>query len=169
MHPIFKQEFISQSIYRLDENTQKIKNCLDTLSEEEVWKTPNESANSIGNLILHLCGNIRQYAVSSLGGTSDLRERDKEFARETFIIKHELFQKLEQTAKEAIQTMDQLNDSDMIQKREVQGFHFSDIGVVLHVVEHYSYHTGQIALLTKLWKNKDLGFYAGIDLNAKNN
>ena len=52
--------------------------------------------------------------------------------------------------------------------RSVQGFNFSGIGILVHVVEHLSYHTGQIAFYTKQLKNEQLGFYGDIDLNVKN-
>jgi len=74
------QEIIAQSIFRMQENPPRIKNCLERLSETEVWQKPNEASNSIGNLILHLCGNITQYIIASLGNTEDQRTRDLEFS-----------------------------------------------------------------------------------------
>lgn len=162
------QEFSEQSILRIDENTDKIFKCLDTLSEQEVWKQPNDVSNSIGNLVLHLCGNIRQYAISSLGDMEDVRERDKEFDPEIKLPKTELTSRLKHVADEAKTVIENVDQDNLLFKRHVQGYHFSGIGIIIHVTEHYSYHTGQIALLTKLWKNKDLGFYADIDLNVKN-
>lgn len=85
-------EFIEQPVSRLRENTPKIKKCLDELTEEEIWKRPNASSNSIGNLIIHLCGNITQYILSSLGKTEDKRERDKEFLMKGGLNKKELFE-----------------------------------------------------------------------------
>src|ERR1700740_39439 len=73
-------EFITDIITHLDENTKKLKTCLDELEETDVWKRPNEHSNSVGNLILHLSGNIRQWIISALGGEEDIRERDKEFS-----------------------------------------------------------------------------------------
>lgn len=161
-------EFINQSIYRMDENTSKIIKCLDLLSEDEVWHKPNASANSIANLILHLCGNIRQYAVSSLNYVKDVRERDSEFITKGGLNKKNLVEKLNKTVEDAKEAIRNLREEELLQVRSVQGFNFSAVGIIVHVTEHYSYHTGQIALITKLIKNQDLGFYAGIDLNTKN-
>lgn len=141
---------------------------MDQLSDKEVWEAPNESANSIGNLILHLCGNITQYAISSLGGTEDHRERDKEFQVSEQFSKEALLEKLNNTLEKAKAIIDKASLHELLKKRKVQGFEMSGIGIIIHVTEHYSYHTGQIALLTKLWKNKDLGFYDDVDLNFKN-
>lgn len=168
MNTNFIQEFKSQSIHRIELNTPRIVKCLAELTEEEVWQRPNDVSNSIGNLILHLCGNIRQYAISSLGGKEDTRERDKEFSATGGYTKAELLNKLETTVAEAIQTIKDSTEENLLLVRSVQGFTYSGIGIIVHVTEHYSYHTGQIVFWTKLLKNKDMGFYAGMNLNIKN-
>ncbi|SNY99866.1 DinB family protein [Flagellimonas pacifica] len=163
-----QQEFISNACYRMDESLRMIKICLDKLPEKVIWQEPNESTNSIGNLILHLCGNITQYGIASLKGLEDDRNRDAEFATLSGYSKEELFQKLAETVQMAKKSFTEANREELLEKRSVQGFEFSGIGNIVHVVEHFSYHTGQIALWTKLLKNADLGFYDGINLNTKN-
>lgn len=162
------QEFKSQIILRMEENTPRIERCLLELTEAEIWQRPNPASNSVGNLILHLCGNIRQYAIASLGRTDDLRERDAEFAAKSGFSKSELFEKLRCTVAEAVETLRSASDEEMMRQRLVQGFQMSGIGIAVHVCEHYSYHTGQIAFWVKLLKGADLGFYANLNLNAKN-
>ncbi|MBA4058162.1 MAG: hypothetical protein C0490_25830 [Marivirga sp.] len=161
-------EFVGQSISRLQENTPKIKKCLDEMSEEEIWRRPNPSCNSVGNMILHLCGNITQYIISSLGGIADNRQRDLEFSTEGGYNKIELFGKLKSTVTQATEIISKINPEEMLTRHSVQGFDLSVIGIVVHVVEHYSYHTGQIIYWTKLLKDKDMSFYANIDLNKHN-
>jgi uncharacterized damage-inducible protein DinB len=161
-------EFISQAVFRMQENTPRIEKCLQLLSEEDVWKKPNEAGNSIGNLVLHLCGNITQYILSSLGNREDKRIRDKEFSIMGGYNKEQLFKKLAVTVAETVHIIQSLDDSQLMHIRSVQGFQLSAIGSIIHVAEHYSYHTGQIILITKLITNKDLNFYAGYDLNKKN-
>lgn len=168
MEEKIREEFVQNSLYRLDESTRMNTISLTQLLEEDVWKRPNESLNSVGNLILHLCGNITQYVISSLGETEDKRERDMEFSTESGFNKTELLQKLVETVEIAKRVINDASIEQLVRKREVQGFYFSGLGVVLHAVEHYSYHTGQIAFWTKQLKNKDLGFYDGMDLNIKN-
>lgn len=164
----FSQEFIEQSIFRMEENNERIKKCLAMLSEEEVWQKPNPSSNSVGNLVLHLCGNIRQWVISSLGNIEDTRQRDLEFSATGGFTKAELLEKILNTVAEANETIKNLSEAELLKKKEVQGFDYSGIGIIIHVVEHYSYHTAQIAFWTKLLKDKDLGFYADQDLNVKN-
>lgn len=160
-------EFINQSIFRMDESTHRIKLCLETLQEDAIWQRPNNASNSIGNLILHLCGNIRQYAISSLSGAEDVRVRDAEFAARNGPGKQELLERLAGTVEEAKACMRGMDPAELLQVRRVQGFQLSGIGIIIHVTEHYSYHTGQIAFWVKCLQDRDLGFYAGVDLNAK--
>lgn len=161
-------EVIDQAILRMNENTPRIEKCLNHLTEEEIWQKPNSSSNSVGNLMLHLCGNIRQYIISSLGGEEDKRTREREFTETKSLNKSELLKKLTDTVHIACRTIRNLSEEDLLEMRSVQGFNYSGIGNIIHVVEHYSYHTGQIAFWTKLLKDRDLGFYDGINLNLKN-
>jgi len=162
------KEFVDNTMYRLDESSRMIAIAFESINEKQVWLRPNESSNSIGNLILHLCGNITQYAISSLGEKEDVRHRDIEFETTSGLSKQELLIKLSDTIAAAKATIENTTSEQWLKKREVQGFHFSGIGVILHVVEHFSYHTGQIAFWVKQLENKQLGFYDGLDLNIKN-
>ncbi len=162
------EELVKNALYRMDESTRMIQKSLNEIEEDELWLKPNESLNSIGNLILHLCGNIRQYIISSLGETKDVRDRDAEFAIHNQATKSEMFAMLEETVDTAKRVIFDSSSTQLLQVRSVQGFSFSGVGVIIHAVEHYSYHTGQIAFWVKQLKNKDLGFYKGIDLKIRN-
>ncbi|GAB3650380.1 hypothetical protein GCM10028791_17480 [Echinicola sediminis] len=161
-------EVIKHAEFRLKENTAKIKSCLEWLTEEEIWQKPNSSSNSVGNLVLHLCGNISQYIISALGGQEDKRERDLEFSIEGGLSKEALIKMLKNTIEESIEVLDKLDQESLLKKYNVQGFHYTGVGNVVHAVEHFSYHTGQIAFWTKVLKDRDLGFYGGLDLNKRN-
>ncbi|WP_339726007.1 DinB family protein [Maribacter stanieri] len=162
------EEIVENALYRMDESTRMIKKSLAEISEDEVWHKPNPSLNSIANLMVHLCGNISQYVISSLGETEDKRNRDDEFSVTGGLTKDELFTKLESVVDDAKRVIFNVTPNQLVKMRSVQGFSFSGVGIILHAVEHYSYHTGQIAFWVKQLKNKDLGFYDGIDLNKKN-
>ena len=168
MNEEFIKEFIFQAIHRIDENTPKLIACVHELQQDEIWKRPNLHSNSVGNIILHLCGNIRQYAISSLGSRKDIRERDKEFSANGGYSASELMKKLSDTLDEAKSVIQNISAEELLRKRKVQGYTHSGIGIIIHITEHYSYHTGQIIFWTKLLKDKDLGFYASVDLNVKN-
>jgi len=169
MEEKLREELVKNALYRMDESTRMIQKSMTEISEEELWQKPNDSLNSTGNLILHLCGNITQYIISSLGETEDNRNRDLEFTSNKIGDKSELLAKLEDTVDTAKRVIFDSSTEQLIQTRWVQGFSFSGVGVIIHAVEHYSYHTGQIAFWVKQLKNKDLGFYEGVDLKIKNN
>ncbi len=163
------EKLVKNALYRLDESTRMIQKSLVEIDETELWQKPNESLNSIANLILHLCGNITQYIISSLGEKEDTRERDLEFSVTSGGSKSDLLMKLETTVDEAKRVIFDATPEQLLKVRSVQGFTFSGVGIIMHVVEHYSYHTGQIAFWVKQLKNTDLGFYKDKDLNALNN
>lgn len=163
-----KSQFLSNAQLRFDENTERIEKCLQLLGEEELWYSPNQSSNSIANLILHLCGNIGQYVLSGLGGEQDQRNRQEEFTSRETHSRAELYDILLTTVSAAKEIINAMDEEELCMIYRIQGFDLDGISVVIHVVEHYSYHTGQIALLTKLIKNQDLGFYAGQNLDIKN-
>ena len=161
-------EFLEQCIIRLELNTPRIKQCLDIITEEQLWQRPNETLSSIGNLILHLRGNITQYIISSIGNKTDNRNRDAEFSANDGYNNDELYQLLNNTVEQAVTVIRNCDEEQLLKKRSVQGYNYTGIANIVHVVEHYSYHTGQIAYWTKILTGKDLGFYANHDLNLKN-
>ncbi len=163
-----KQEFINDCIQHLNEYTKRIETSLQLLTEEQVWQKPNEVSNSIANLILHLCGNMTQYVLSSLGSETDNRERDKEFSTQGGLSKEALLQKLVAVIEKISFVIQQQDEDSLLRIRSVQGFSKTGLAIILHVTEHYAYHAGQIALFTKLMTNHDLGFYKEHNLNTKN-
>ncbi|HZE99317.1 MAG TPA: DinB family protein [Planctomycetota bacterium] len=150
-----------------DESLPRIRTCLSQLSVEEIWSRPNAETVSVGNLVLHLAGNVRQYLIAALGGVPDIRERQAEFDATGPMPTAELLSRLEKTMEEASGVLDRLDPSTLLQTHRVQGFVESGLSILVHVVEHFSYHTGQIAYVVKSRKNVDLGFYRGKNLNAK--
>ena len=164
----WRTELALNAAYRMDESLRMIDISLQELDDIELWKRPNSSSNSVGNLMVHLCGNIRQYAISSLGQHPDKRERDSEFSISGGLSKSEVSVMLKETVSQAKAVISSATEEELLRYRDVQGFNMSGIGIVMHVVEHLSYHTGQIAYWVKLLKDQDLGFYDGFDLNIKN-
>lgn len=161
-------DFKSNAIYRIEESTRMIRKALDHLPESAFWWRPNPASNAVGHLLLHLCGNMRQYVVSGLGGAPDVRERAMEFEPEAKPTPEETWQKYLETVAEVTQSIRLARKEAYLKERTVQGFRMSGIGMVLHAVEHLSYHTGQIAYAVKAKQNQDLGFYQGVDLEQKN-
>lgn len=160
-----RTQIVSEAKRRMIESVNRIRKCLGLLTEEEIWRRPNEHTVSVGNLVLHLCGNARQWILSGLGGRADHRERDREFAVPGPVDTAKLLQDMDALMDEIDQVLQQLTSEALVTGRSVQGFEETGIGIILHVVEHFSYHTGQIVYYTKVTKNIDLGLYQGINLN----
>ena len=162
------EEFTSNSLFRMDESVRMLEICMRRLNARSFWDRPNPASNSIGNLLLHLAGNIRQYVISGLGGAADTRLRDAEFSQDLRNDPQEVWEHFLGTVNEARKVIKRATEADLLGKKNVQGFHLSGLGMVLHAVEHLSYHTGQIAWSIKAAQDTDLGFYDGTDLNLKN-
>lgn len=147
-----------------EESVPRVKKCLSLLSEEEVWRRPNDSLSSVGNLVLHLCGNARQWLVSGLGGAPDERDRSAEFERVEPLPIAELLRLLDELESDCRATLAGLRPEDLRRVRSVQVFEESGLSILVHVVEHFSYHVGQISWETKRLRGIDLGYYAGQSL-----
>src|SRR5215831_6700421 len=153
-------EFIARSRYHLAKDfVPKIERCLEQLTDEQIWWRPNEQSNSIGNLILHLCGNARQWIVSGLGGATDARDRTAEFTQREMIPGASLHSLLQRTLNDVDLTLEQCDSSKLLDRQTIQGTDVTALAAIFHVVEHFSMHTGQIILLTKLMTATDLRFY----------
>jgi len=152
--------FIEQAIdFLTSEYLPKIERCLEQLSNEQIWWRANEESNSIGNLVLHLCGNARQWIVSGLGFEVDARVRDAEFSRRDPVKRAELLNLLRTTLADVESVLRKLDPSTLLEKRTIQGTEVDVLNAVFHVTEHFSMHTGQIITLTKLLTATDLRFY----------
>ena len=154
------QAFIARAQHHLGEDfLPKIERCLGLLNDQQIWWRANEQSNSIGNLLLHLSGNVRQWIVCGLGDAIDSRDRDSEFAQRAEIPRAELFDRLKRTVDEAVATLARLDPDKLLEKHRIQGLEVSALEAVLHVVEHFSMHAGQIFLLTRVLAKEELAFY----------
>jgi uncharacterized damage-inducible protein DinB len=154
------QAFIGESRrYLRDEYLPKIRRALEGLTAEDLWWRPNKESNSVGNLILHLAGNVRQWVAGGIGGAPDVRKRQEEFDREGGMTGPELLELLEATLAEVDDVLADLSADRLGEERVIQGLNVTVLQALYHVVEHFSMHTGQIIYLAKLRSGRDLGFY----------
>ncbi|TAM80910.1 MAG: DUF1572 domain-containing protein [Acidobacteria bacterium] len=137
---------------------RRIIRCLELLSEEEIWWRPNSASNSVGNVVLHLQGNVRQWIIAGLGGEADRRDRDREFAETGPIPRRILLAGMRRTIKEAQVVLADIIPQDLLDIYFIQGYRVTGLQAVCHVAEHFAFHTGQIIYVTKLKRGKDLKF-----------
>lgn len=158
--PTVARTFIDQARKFLsDDYLPKLERCLAQLSDEQIWWRANEKSNSIGNLLLHLSGNARQWIVCGLGGAPDARVRQQEFAERRVIPRDELLQTVRQTLADVDRTLADFDPEKLLNQYPIQGTTVTALEAIFHVTEHFSMHTGQIILLTKLLTESDLHFY----------
>jgi hypothetical protein len=143
----------------LEQYWPRLRGCVESLTVEQVWWRPNPASNSIGNLILHLNGNVRQWLVASFGKLEDTRNRPAEFNETDGIPPSVLLDKLDSTMQEAAQVLSRLTQTELLAQYEIQGYTVSGLDAVYQVVEHFGLHYGQILYITKSLSGADLGLY----------
>jgi uncharacterized damage-inducible protein DinB len=151
------QTFLSESRRLLTSDyLPKIERCLAGLGDEDVWWRPNEASNSIGNLLLHLCGNVRQWIVGGVGGREVERDRRREFDEREHLPAGELLTRIKSVVAEADAVLAGLDAETLQGERHIQGHDVNVLAAVYHVVEHFGMHTGQIIFLSKTRGGRDL-------------
>jgi uncharacterized damage-inducible protein DinB len=140
----------------LSDHLPKIERCLERLSDEDLWWRPGEASNSIGNLLLHLAGNVNQWIVGGVGKRPYQRERQKEFDERTHLSGRELVSRLKAVVEEAAGVIGSVDAESLLSRRQIQGYDVTVLEAIYHVVEHFGMHTGQIIVLTKIRTGEDL-------------
>lgn len=143
----------------LEQYWPRLRKCVEPLTDEQAWWRPNEASNSIGNLILHLNGNVHQWLVASFNRLEDNRDRPAEFNQRESISASALLERLGATMQLASEVLAQLTHDDLVAPYEIQGYHVSGLDAVYQVVEHFGLHYGQIVYIAKAQSGRDLGFY----------
>lgn len=155
-----ESEFLNFSADNLAELMGRIETCVGKLTPEQVWARSSTNQNAVGNLLLHLNGNVRQWILHGVGRQPDLRDRDSEFAARDGLGAQQLLARLRATVEEAVALVRALPPERLMDSTAPQGYDVTVMGAIYHVLEHFSGHTFQIILLTKLFTGEDLGFYA---------
>jgi uncharacterized damage-inducible protein DinB len=166
MTDALQKDFLDSSIDTLRQHSGRIANCLGKLTADQVWARGSENENAIGNLVLHLCGNVRQWIIAGVGGSPDVRQRDGEFAARGGVPVTELAERLRTTVEEAVVVLGGVTAERLSEPLKIQGYDATGLVAIYHVVEHFSGHTGQIIFATKMLTGEDLGFYRHLSRSA---
>jgi hypothetical protein len=149
--------FLAHSATKLQQMTAHIEACVLKLDPAQIWNRGSEAQNSIGNLMLHLTGNVRQWIGWSIGGQPDIRRRDEEFASGSN--PDDVLAKLKSTVGDALAILKNLPADRLTQSVPTQDGERTALEVIYQVVGHFQQHTGQIIFATKLLTGEDLKFY----------
>ena len=151
----------------LEQYWPRLRSCVESLTDEQIWWRANEPSNSIGNLLLHLNGNVRQWLVASFNRLEDARNRPAEFGEREMVPGSALVARLDSTMQESAKVLSRLKDADLLATYEIQGYTVSGLAAVYQVVEHFGLHYGQILYITKMLQDRDLGFYRELNKTGR--
>ncbi len=154
------REFVDYSAKKLRQLATRIETCLKKLNRQQIWTRGSEHENAVGNLVLHLGGNVRQWIIAGVGGAPDRRDRDAEFAARNGDSAEALAAALHATVEEACAVLARVDGERLLERIVVQHYDVSVMEAIYHVVEHFSGHTGQILFAAKALTSEDLGFHA---------
>jgi len=152
--------FLSRSRYWLTkEYPIKLRHCVNALPRGVVWARPNHASNSVGNLLVHLTGNVTEWILGGIGGREITRDRASEFARRAGDDGVALLDNLETVLREVDAVLAGLSEKDLERSIVIQGRDTTVLSAIYHVVEHFAMHTGQIIFLTKTYAPNKIHFY----------
>ena len=158
--PDFAHSFLDRSRrYLTEDYLPRIRICVGRLGDEDLWWRARDTSNSIGNLVLHLAGNARQWIVGGVGGAPDTRRRQSEFDERGPIPREELLARLAAAVADADAVLARVTPAGLGERRLIQGREVTVLDAIYHVVEHFSMHTGQIILLAKMRAAEEIRFY----------
>lgn len=148
--------FLRHSSLKLEQMTGFLTNCMNRLTDEQIWERHGAHENAVGNLILHLCGNMRQWIMHGVGGAADVRTRDQEFSADGGMTGAELLRLWNETVREARGVIDSLPPEKLADRTTPQGRDVTKLDAIYQVVGHVQQHVGQIILLSKQMCRTDL-------------
>lgn len=166
MDASFERIFLQFSADKLKQFSARIAECLGRLNYDQVWARGSDNENAVGNLVLHLCGSVRQWIGTGVGGKPDVRVRDREFRARGDVQPSELRERLEGVIADVVPIIEGLPAERLTEKVVIQSYNVTILEAIYHVVEHFGQHTGQIVYATKQLTSQDLGFYKHLNNSA---
>jgi hypothetical protein len=163
---VIDNEFVRISIEKLRRSGSRIEDCIGRLNHDQIWTRNADNVNSAGNLVLHLCGNVRQWIGFGIGDLADQRDRDGEFAARGGLDPKELIERSRKTVSEAIDILGNFDTARLMDKVTIQNLEVTKMEAIYQVVEHFAQHTGQIIFVTKMLTGDDLGYFKHLNPGA---
>ena len=163
---MIEKDFLRISAENLRRSGSRIEDCVGRLNHEQIWTRNADNLNSVGNLVLHLCGNVRQWIGFGIGELADQRDRDGEFAARGGLEPAELIERARQTVSDAIGIIGNFDGARLLEKVTIQNHEVTTMEAIYQVVEHFAQHTGQIMFITKMFTGDDLGYFKHLNPGA---
>ncbi len=163
---MIEKDFLRVSTEKLRRSGSRIEDCVGRLNYDQIWTRNADNVNSIGNLVLHLCGNVRQWIGFGIGDLADQRDRDGEFAARGGLQPAELIERSRKTVSDAIGIIGNFDTARLLEKVTIQNYEVTKMEAIYQVVEHFAQHTGQIMFVTKMLTGDDLGYFKHLNPGA---
>ena len=128
----------------------QINACIDVLTDEQLWWRPNEQANAVANLVVHLSWSNRYYFEQVIGGREIGRNREAEFTARDGFPKPKLLETWRHSLGVVQEVLDGLQPDQMMEATDRTGKPTTYGQILLHVTHHNAAHMGQIVWITKL-------------------
>jgi Protein of unknown function (DUF1572) len=151
----------------LEQYWPRLRGCVESLSDEQIWWRPNPACNTVGNLLLHLNGNVTQWMVASFNRRNDERDRPTEFNEREKPGGAILLERLGATLDQVAKVLSRLTPGELTATYHIQGYTVTGLHAVYQVVEHFGLHYGQIVYITKMLRGEDLGFYRELNTTGR--
>lgn len=148
--------FLDYSSKKLEQATKDLNTCLGKLTDAQVWEQHGAHENAVGNLVIHLCGNMRQWIMHGVSGANDVRVRDAEFSTRDGWSAAALGELFGTTVTEARNVLASVTTERLVERTTPQSREVSVLEAIYVVVGHVQQHLGQIIVLTKQMTGKDL-------------
>jgi hypothetical protein len=142
--------FVAETRKTLATMHGKIVHCLGQLSDEDLNWRAFVGANSIGNIVTHLCGNVTQWIIDGVRERPSRRNRPGEFAQDLVVTREALLEQLGRVVREADETIAGMTAETALAPRRIQGYDETPLSAIFHAVTHFEGHTHQIVYITRL-------------------
>lgn len=159
MGPLSKA-FLEESKSRFESSFIRLNHCLEQIDEKQIWWKPDPRMNSIGILIKHLCGNLRQWTVIQMNNSEDHRNRPAEFIDETKLSKKDLLQLVKKINDDFFAAVNNFNPERLSERKVIQGYEVTILSALYRSLTHLEGHVGQIILLTRLQLGENYKIYS---------
>jgi uncharacterized damage-inducible protein DinB len=131
----------------------QIRAAVEALDDDQIWWRPNETSNSIGNLVLHLSGSLNHYLNRGYGGLECTRDRDGEFAERRHVPRAELMATFDAMVANAEKTFERLTPERLTEPAAESKQYATVAEELISINSHIANHTGQIVWIAKALKD----------------
>ncbi len=138
------------AIQFLDHKLDQLRRILEEFPEHKIWERPGPDMVSLGNLICHVAGSMRDWFENGLGQGHWNRDRQNEFDRSGDLTRAEILDELNETRQHCDSFLQEVNADNWNDERHFRNKSYLVREVLWHQVEHVAYHAGQAAFLRRI-------------------